>query len=171
MKNCIVSIDTTGEISGVHEVIRLSILQTDLGNASFTSLIRPNHMENIDPKELESGRFSRKDLLERPTPMQCKQAFFNWHNEVFFGEKICLIGEETTSLVPFLRVFFGDLLFNKAFSSESYDVPMLLNYLAVCGYIYRGYMPTRDGSIDSCNNLLNVWNDLTKGVVCSSRTV
>ena len=163
MKRCAISVLTTGELVGTHDIVALSMLQygqTELQAESFTAKVKPSHMVSIDPYDFSSKKFNREEMYSYPSPMQFKQVFFQWHNSVFFGEKIQLLGLNLPKTVSFLKIFFGPELYSKVFCDSHVDLVTLSEYRKDCGYNEVVHKDMDEGSMDSCRELIQVYMGL-----------
>lgn len=104
--------ETTGLNEGIHEIVQIAIVIVDEDFNyvdKFTSLIRPMHESNIDEEALKINRLKLSDLVKAPTPLQVRNAFYQWHEEVHDGIKIEPLGHNYSFDQAFLKLFFGNM--------------------------------------------------------------
>ena len=106
----VIDTETTGLVAGVNEIIQLAVVIVDDDFKfvdKFVSKIRPMHEANITQEAMKVNRI--KNLHEAPTPLQVRNAFYQWHEEVHDGLVIEPIGHNYSFDKDFLKLFFGDM--------------------------------------------------------------
>jgi len=123
IKACI-DTETTGLIAGVNEIIQIAVVIMDDDFKfvdKFVSLVKPMHEGNINLDALKVNRIKMDDLLSAPTPLQVRNAFFQWHEEVHDSMMIEPLGHNYMFDRDFLKIFFGNDLYAEKFYYKTRD--------------------------------------------------
>ena len=121
----VIDTETTGLNAGVNEIIQLAIVIVDEDFNfvdKFVSKVRPMHEANIEEEAMKVNRL--KNLDEAPTPLQVRNAFFQWNEEVHDGAVIEPIGHNYSFDKDFLKIFFGHM-YNEKFYYKFRDTFVL----------------------------------------------
>ncbi len=142
MKNNIIGasidVETTGLLAGVHEIVDVSIILHDNQFKpldKFTSQIRPMRPELISPEAIIINKLKLHELREAPTPVQVRNAFFSWHEEIAEGKIIFPLGHNYGGFDKgFLYKFFG-LFYEDYFYYKNRDTFVLSQAMKDCGLL------------------------------------
>lgn len=105
----VIDTETTGLVAGINEIVQIAVVIVDDDFKfvdKFVSKVRPMHQANIDPEAMRVHKI--KNLDEAPTPLQVRNAFYQWHEEVHDSAVIEPIGHNYSFDKDFLKLFFGD---------------------------------------------------------------
>lgn len=122
-----VDLETGGLDAGQHEILEIGVVHYWVDEEgdykigeTFESLVRPTRPDDIHPKALEKNGLKIEDLMKAPTPAQVRNAFFNWHEELFDGKLIKMLGSNPGFDKEFLKLYFG-LNYDKIFWYKQKD--------------------------------------------------
>ena len=135
-----IDVETTGLISGVHEIVEMSIIlhnEKFMPMERFTTAIKPMHPERADMDALLANGLSLVELKTAPTPPQIRNAFFQWHQDVAQGRRIIPLGHNFSFDKSFLKLFFGDY-YDEYFYYKNRDTFTAAQLLKDCGLLDPG---------------------------------
>ena len=131
MQNAAVDVETTGLISGLNEIVQLSIIlyhgecPYEITN-QLNLYIKPMHLELIDEEALEMNKLSLDFLMKQPTPIQAKNVLFHWLEDV--NLKLYPLGHNYAFDQAFLKIFLGDS-YDNIFHYKFRDTHIVSQYL------------------------------------------
>lgn len=138
----VIDTETTGLVAGRNEIIQLAVIIVDEETMNFkdkfVTLIKPMHESNISQEALKVNRITMEDLDKAPTPLQVRNAFYQWHDEMYDGEKITPLGHNFNFDERFLKHFFGDEMYNERFGYHTEDTLNSAKFLRRAGKIPKG---------------------------------
>lgn len=172
--NAAVSIETTGLISGLNEVIQLSIVtyndETFSFNEKFDLSIRAMRPEFIDEDWLKIDKMVLKYMSEQPTPSQAKFILYEWLDD----RKIYPLGFNYSFDRDFLRLFLGDK-YDEIFLNTYRDSLIVAEYLKDKGKIkdlkdfnlinlseYFNIPCDKGNSLSNCITIIRLYEKLLK---------
>jgi DNA polymerase III epsilon subunit-like protein len=133
----VIDTETTGLTAGRHEIVSIAAVVVDEktmeATDKFESLIKPMHESHIDPEAMKKNKLKIEDLRVAPTPIQVRNCFYQWHDEMYDGERISPLGHNYSFDKGFLKLFFGDDIYNERFSYHDEDTKVTAKYLQRCG--------------------------------------
>ena len=133
LTNAAVCIETTGLISGLNEVVQLSIVTYDNAfsfNDRFNMSIRPMRPEFIDEDVLKINKETLKYMSEQAIPAQVKHALYEWLDD----RTIYPLGFNYNFDRDFLKLFLGDK-YDEIFFYKYRDTCIIADYLKDKGKI------------------------------------
>ena len=132
-----IDVETTGLLTGVHEIVDISIILHDNQFKpldKFTSQIRPMRPELASSEALIVNKLKLHELREAPTPAQVRNAFFQWHEDITEGKIIFPLGHNYGFDKGFMQKFFGQF-YNEYFHHKNRDTFTLAQAMKDCGLL------------------------------------
>ena len=138
-----VDVETTGTLPRIHEMVQLAVVLLDStlrpNGLSFSTYIRPEHPERIDPKAFEINGLTLEMLEEAPDASRAVDLFDEWFMSLPLpaGGKLVPLSHNYTFEHGFLTAWLGDTGRDHFFHYHPRDAMILAlsikDQLALCG--------------------------------------
>lgn len=141
---CVVDTETTGLISGYHDVIQVCVLPLDSnirplvhdGILPFVMKLKPKRPQNADPEAMKINKLSLADLIVNGfDPDSAADLFDEWFNRLpldgsgYNAKKIAPLGQNWVFDRGFMIDWLGPQTFNSYFHYETRDTKNAAAYI------------------------------------------
>ena len=154
----VIDVETTGTDPLLHEICEITLILIDknfneLGR--FTSTIRPEHFNRIDPEALKVNKFTVEELQTFPSLVQVRGALLSWKRQAI-GEdteenRFITIGHNVGFDLEFMRQFL-QYRFDSWFTHRKVDTKVLWDTFKLFGSIN----PNMSGALDKITKRLGI---------------